>query len=109
MPVRPTTDASTPLRLIRAATMLALTAALAGCVSDGNSGPSNAYAQMGGGAATVLFHPGVSLGSRAVEHHQLMPAPVFQVPRHRIAHHPKPDPRRARHCCNSPSDLPFSR
>jgi hypothetical protein len=34
--------------------MLALTGALAGCVSDGNSGPSNAFAQAGG-PATVAF------------------------------------------------------
>lgn len=34
--------------------MLAIAAGLAGCVSNGNSGPSNAYAQMGSGA-TVTF------------------------------------------------------
>jgi hypothetical protein len=52
MPVRPSTVRSNTLR---AATALALAGMLAGCVSNGNSGPSNAYAQMGGGPATVAF------------------------------------------------------
>jgi hypothetical protein len=57
MPVRTATVRSTAPRLIRAATILALTGALAGCVSNGNSGPSNAFAQVGGGGgpATVAF------------------------------------------------------
>jgi hypothetical protein len=55
MPVRSLPVRTTAPRLIRAALLLALTGALAGCVSNGNSGPSNAYAQMGGGAATVAF------------------------------------------------------
>jgi hypothetical protein len=57
MPVRTATVRSTAPRLIRAAMLLALTAALAGCVSNGNSGPSNAFAQVGGGGgpATIAF------------------------------------------------------
>jgi hypothetical protein len=54
MPVRTATVRSTAPRLIRAALLLALTGALAGCVSNGNSGPSNAFAQAGG-PATVAF------------------------------------------------------
>jgi hypothetical protein len=54
MPVRSLPVRTTAPRLIRAALLLALTGALAGCVSNGNSGPSNAFAQAGG-PATVAF------------------------------------------------------